>query len=264
MSDPAQHEDEYTDELIAFLESLWGWGFLSPGGPEEVARIVDSIDLAGKRVLDVGCGSGGISLALARDHDAGAVVGIDVEGPVIAKATERAAEVGLAERVAFQRVEPGPLPFPDASFDVVFSKDAMIHIPDKETLFADVYRVLKPGGRLAASDWLISHDDDPSPEMKRYLEAEGLSFGMASPARYRRALEAAGFTDVRLVNRNGWYREVAREELAALEGPLYERAAAASSPATVDKNIGTWRAMLTVLESGEHCPHHLHAVKPAA
>lgn len=255
-------EIEYPDELIAFLESVWGWGFLSPGGPEEVARIVEGVDLRGKKVLDIGCGSGGIALRLARDHDAGEVIGIDVEGPVVAKAEARAEEMGLADRVSFKKVTPGPLPFADESFDVVFSKDSMIHIPDKETLFADIYRVLKPGGEIAAGDWLISHDGEPSPEMATYIESEGLSFGMASPARYKSAMEAAGFTDVRLVNRNPWYKEVAREELAQMEGPLYEAAAKASSPATVDHNIQTWRLMLGVLETGEHCPHHLFAKKP--
>ena len=263
MTDSPAHEDEYTDELIEFLESLWGWGFLSPGGPEEVARVLEGVDLSGKRVLDIGCGSGGIALSLARDHGAGAVVGIDVEGPVVRKAKARAAELDLGERVDFQQVEPGPLPFEAESFDIVFSKDSMIHIPNKEDLFADIFRVLKPGGRIAASDWMIGHDDAPSPAMKHYLEMEGLSFGMASPDRYRRAMESAGFRDVRLVNRNAWYVEIAREELAQLKGPLYEKAAAASSPATVDHNIGTWTAMLSVLETGEHCPHHLHGLKPA-
>ena len=253
------HEIEYPDELVAFLESLWGWGFLSPGGPEEVARVLEGLDLTGLKVLDIGSGSGGIALSLARDYGAGEVIGIDVEAPVVAKAKARAEEVGLADRVRFQQVEPGPLPFADESFDLVFSKDSMVHIPDKESLFADIHRVLRPGGRIAAGDWMIAHDDEPSPEMAYYIECEELSFGMASPMRYEKA---AGFEDVRLVNRNGWYREVAKEELAQLEGPLYERAAAASSPATVDHNIGTWRAMLRVLETGEHCPHHLHGRKP--
>jgi phosphoethanolamine N-methyltransferase len=48
-----------------------------------------------------------------------------------------------------------------------------------------------------------------------------------------------------------------------LEGELYDRAAAAAGRDVVDHNIGTWRAMLVVLETGEHCPHHLHGRKPA-
>ena len=258
----APQDGEYTDALIGLLETLWGEGYLSPGGAEEVARVLAGLDLAGRTVLDIGCGSGGITLALAADHGAARVVGIDVEGPVLEKARARAAGRGLADRVAFRRVSPGPLPFADESFDVVFSKDAMIHIPDKEALFRDVFRVLRPGGWLAASDWLIRHDGEPSPEMKHYVAMEGLSCGMASPARYRRALEAAGFAEIALTDRNPWYREVARAELAQLEGPLYERAVAAAGKETVDHNIGTWRAMLAVLETGEHCPHHLRARKP--
>ena len=55
---------EYDDTAIRFLEALWGDGYLSPGGPDEVDRVVAGLSLAGKRVLDVGCGSGGIALHL--------------------------------------------------------------------------------------------------------------------------------------------------------------------------------------------------------
>ncbi len=256
------HDAEYDDQSISFLETLWGEGYLSPGGPEEIRAVLHGTDLRGLKVLDIGCGSGGITLSLAEDYGAARVTGIDVEAPVLARARRRAGERGLDDRVDFIQVEPGPFPFPADSFDVVFSKDSIIHIPDKEALFADVMRILAPGGRLLASDWMIAHDDEPSPEMKRYIEQEGLSFAMASPERYRRALEAAGFIDVELRNRNPWYVDVARGELAALQGDLYDKAVAAAGREVVDHNIDTWRAMLTVLETGEHCPHHLRGRKP--
>lgn len=256
------HDAEYDDDSISFLETLWGEGYLSPGGPEEIRAVLDGFDLRGLTVLDIGCGSGGITLSLASDYGAARVVGIDVEQPVIDKAKRRAEARGLDDRVEFIRIDPGPYPFPDESFDIVFSKDAMIHIPDKEALFNDILRLLRPGGRVLAGDWMISHDDEPSREMKQYIEQEGLSFNMASPERYRRAMEAAGFIDVALRNRNPWYVEVARGELKALEGDLYEKAAAAAGKEIVDHNIETWRAMLKVLETGEHCPHHLRGRKP--
>ena len=134
---------------------------------------------------------------------------------------------------------------------MVFSKDALIHIPDKEALFAEIFRVLKPGGMVAASDWLRGDDNEPSPEMKEYLTMEGLSFGMASPTRYRSALEGAGFNDVGLNNRNGWYLQVAKDELVQLKGKLYAPAVEAAGKEMVDHNIGTWKAMLKVLEIGE-------------
>lgn len=255
-------ESEYDDASVNFLETLWGEGYLSPGGPEEIRTVLKGLDLRGVTVLDIGCGSGGITLALAQEYGAGRVVGIDVEQPVLDLARERADARGLQDRVEFVQVQPGPLPFPERSFDVVFSKDSMIHVPDKEALFEDVIRVLVPGGWLAASDWMIAHDREPSPEMKAYIKQEGLSFAMASPDRYRSAMEAAGFTDINLRNRNPWYVEVARDELAALQGDLYDKACEAAGKETVDYNIDTWRAMLAVLETGEHCPHHLRGRKP--
>jgi ubiquinone/menaquinone biosynthesis C-methylase UbiE len=259
---PEGDAPEYDDTAIRFLEALWGEGFLSPGGPDEVRRVVAGVDLAGSHVLDIGCGSGGITLFLAREYQPAGIVGYDVEQPVVDLATRRAAEQGLADRARFVRGAPGPLPFDDQSFDVVFSKDALIHVADKETLFEDIFRVLKPGGMFAASDWLTSHDGEPSEAMKAYLAAEGLSFGMASAERYEMAMQRAGFTDVRTVNRNAWYRDVARGELERLKGSLYGPVAAAVGADYVDKNIRTWSAMQRVLDSGEHCPTHVFGTRP--
>lgn len=262
MTGAAEAGYEYTDDLVDSLAILWGEGFLSPGGPEEVARLLEGTDLAGRRVLDIGCGVGGIDLLLARDYGAASVVGIDVEPPLVEKARRLAAKHGLAERIELRVVEPGPLPFPEAAFDAVFSKDSLIHIEDKDALFAEVFRVCRPGGLFVASDWLRGGDGPLSPEMARYVESEGLSFGMASPERYRSALERAGFVGIELVDRNPWYREVARRELAALEGEMGERMAAAVGTGMRDKNLQIWRNMLVVLDSGEHRPTHLKARRP--
>jgi len=258
----SHEEAEYDDTAIRFLEALWGDGYLSPGGPEEVDRVVEGLSLQGKTILDIGCGSGGIALHLVECHGAARATGFDVEKPVIEAARERAAARGLSDRVSFVQAPPGPLPFTDASFDVVFSKDALLHVPDKDALFAEVFRVLKPGGVFAASNWMIAHDGEPSPQMKAYVAAEGLSFAMASPARYAQAMRRAGFAEVTTRDRNPWYREVARGELERLKGPLYAPVAAAVGAAYVDKNIKTWEAMQKVLDSGEHRPTHLRGRKP--
>ncbi|MFQ5566046.1 MAG: methyltransferase domain-containing protein [Paracoccaceae bacterium] len=252
----------YDAGVIAFFDELWGDGYMSPGGPEEVARILDGIDLAGRTVLDIGCGSGGVTIDLVRRHNARRVIGIDVEADVCAASKKRVEAAGLAGRIEIVQVEPGPFPAADASLDVVFSKDAIIHIADKEWLAREAFRVLRPDGWFVASDWLISHDGAPSPEMAHYIEQEDLGFAMASPERYRRALEAAGFADVTLVNRNPWYRDEARAELARLTGPdraAFEQILGAEAVAS---QIATWNSMLPVVDSGEHCPHHFRARKP--
>ncbi|MBR0557914.1 methyltransferase domain-containing protein [Ciceribacter sp. L1K23] len=255
------HEPEYDEQAIRFLEVLWGEGYLSPGGPEEVDRVLAGLDLRGKSGLDIGCGAGGITLHIARTFEPARMTGFDVELPVIERARGAAEKAGLSGRVDFIQGLPGPLPFPNDSFDFVFSKDALVHVSDKEALFAQIYRVLKVGGVFAASDWLIGHDNEPSDDMRDYIAAEGLSFGMASARRYILAMEQAGFVNVTAESRNAWYREVARGELERLKGPLRAAAVAAVGEAYVEKNIRTWTAMQKVLDSGEHCPTHLRGYK---
>lgn len=213
-------------------------------------------------MLDIGCGAGGIDIALTRIHGAGYVTGIDVEDTVLVRARALIAREGLGHRIGCLKVAPGPLPFPPETFDIVFSKDSIVHIPDKTALMAEVFRVLKPGGIFVASDWLIGHDGPPSTEMAAYIAAEGLDFGMASPGRYREAMERAGFEDVAVKSRNAWYRDQARAELERLKGPVGEAAARIVGRDFVDENIAIWSRMIPVLDSGEHCPAHLKAHKP--
>ncbi|WP_377512169.1 methyltransferase domain-containing protein [Octadecabacter sp. R77987] len=255
-------EDLYDQHHIAFLETIWGEGYLSPGGPAEVSRVLDGLNLRGKRVLDIGCGSGAITLSLAVDHGAAQVVGVDVESPVCAAARERINAAGATDRVTIQQVAPGPFAFDDQTFDVVFSKDSIIHIPDKDFLAHEVFRVLRPNGWFAASDWLISHDGAPSPEMAAYIKLEALEFAMASPARYRAALTGAGFGQVSLRNRNDWYADIGSAELAWLTGPKRAELSNTFGRDFIDHSIATWTAMVRVLKSGEHCPHHIRAQRP--
>ncbi|MFM2356392.1 MAG: hypothetical protein RLZZ528_2128, partial [Pseudomonadota bacterium] len=152
----SEEQTHYPDHFVDRLEILWGEGFLSPGGPSEVRAIAAGIDLTGKTVLDIGCGTGGVDFILAGELGASHVVAIDIESGLLDRARARLASSnpGLAGRVEFHLVSPGPLNWPTATFDVVFSKDAMIQIPDKAAMYSEVFRVLKPGGVFAASDWL--------------------------------------------------------------------------------------------------------------
>lgn len=259
----APGESGYAGGHVALLQLLWGQGFLSPGGPGEVGRVLDGLDLDGRRVLDIGCGLGGIDRLIAERHRVAEVVGIDVEAPLIEEARRMTAGSPVGARVRFERVSPGPLPFADGSFDVVFSKDSILHIPDKAALARDIFRVLGPGGAFAASDWLTDREGPPSADMERYLKAEGLGFVMATADAYRAALEAAGFGDIAFTDRNAWYRELARLEEADLAGPLREKAVALTGAEFVAGQLEVWRTMRIVLDSGELRPTHIRARKRA-
>ena len=252
----------YDQQHIGFLEEIWGDGFLSPGGADEVRRVLSGVDIAGKNVLDIGCGTGACAILLAQEFDAARVTGIDVEDPVCEAARARISQAGLSEKITVTKVTPGPFPFDDATFDAVFSKDSIIHIPDKSAMAREAFRVLKPGGRFAASDWLISHDGAPSEQMADYIKEEGLDFAMASPRSYAEAMEAAGFTEVELVNRNPWYSKVAAEELAWLKGPERPGLSDRHGADFIDHQVAIWTKLVGVLEIGEHCPHHVRGRKP--
>ena len=256
--------EHYEEVLITFLELLWGDGYLSPGGPEEVGRVLANVDMAGKSVLDIGCGTGGITATLASKYGAARVIGVDIEEPVCRHARETVEKAGVADRVEIHQITPGfPMPFTDGSVDFVFSKDSIIHIADKEALAKEAFRILVPGGWFVASDWLIGHDDEPTPDMQEYIQLEDLGFGMASPIRYQAALETAGFTDIVLNNRNRWYYEMAQAELKLMQGPDRARFEAAIGKNVLGEHIHLWTQMIKVLKTGEHCPHHFRARKPA-
>ena len=262
MTAPAD-EKEYNTTFIEKQELLWGEGYLSPGGPAEVAAILDGVTLTGRDVLDIGCGTGGIDLSLVQDHGAGTVQGLDVEEIVIGRARAAAEAAGLAARLRYAVVEPGPLPVADASVDVVFSKDAMIHIPDKAAIYQQILRVLRPGGLFVASDWLKGFERPLSEAMKSWIESTGLSFNMASLAATERALTEAGFSAVALVRRHDWYAAEIRREAERIGGPLKERAIGVIGEDGWRDWLRAKRLAAKVLDSGEFCPSHIRATKPA-
>jgi phosphoethanolamine N-methyltransferase len=260
MTDGQDHE--YTERFVAGLEWIWGEGFLSPGGPREVAAILEGIDLEGAEVLDIGCGLGGVDLLLVREHGAARVTGIDVEQPLIERARRNIAAAGLAERIDLRLVEPGPLPFADDAFDVVFSKDSIIHIPDKAALYGEVLRVLRPGGLFVASDWLAGGGKPYSAPMRAWLDIVGITFDMETPENSAAALEAAGFVGVELRDRNDWYRQAVREEVALVSGAKLERLAELIGKGAARHRLASSTAKMKVVDRGELRPVHMRGRKP--
>lgn len=252
---------EYEDKFVRGLEFMWGEGYMSPGGREEVSHIISDTPVHGCRVLDIGCGLGGIDLALVEDHGANEVVGIDVEPELVERGQQLITRKGMSGRIELQLVEPGNLPFPDSCFDGVFSKDSLLHITDKGHIFKEIFRVLRPGGWLAVSDWL-GNGKPPSQVMLDWLDVFGLSFELDTLEHAGELVRSCGFTEVETEDRNAWYAGEMRNEIASISGDNFPRLVAAVGEATANQRVASSTAKLKVVDGGELRPGHIRGRKP--
>jgi len=258
----ASEPGEYDDGMQALLQIIWGEGFLSPGGESEVAQLLEGSDLSGSTLLDIGCGLGAVDEILVRRYHVASVTGVDVDPALLTVMRARLERAGLTARIRAVCVEPGPLPFADSSFDVVFSKDSLVQIPDKPRIFAEVLRVLRPGGRFIASDWLRGGSGGYSADMLEFFRLEGIAYNMATLDESAAALKASGFEDVHIRDRNEWYLQLAQQELAAMQGSLNATIVGRIGAQRAEHFIENWRQLVVVLKRGELRPGHLKAVKP--
>ena len=139
----------YPEELANVPETAVE-SFAGVANPWELGR-----HAPGERVLDLGSGAGTDSLVAAQMvGEAGRVTGIDMTPEMLAKARAAATEMG-ATNVEFVEGEAEHLPFEDGAFDVVISNGVIDLVPDKDAVFAEIFRVLRPGGRMQVADVTI-------------------------------------------------------------------------------------------------------------
>jgi arsenite methyltransferase len=153
------------------------------GYPEELARVPESSAQSfagvanpftlgrlepGERVLDLGCGAGTDSLVAAQMVGPGGhVTGIDMTPEMLEKARASASAMGV-DNVEFVESEAERLPFADESFDVVISNGVIDLIPDKDAVFGELFRVLRPGGRIQVAD--VTIQEPVSEEGRRKID----------------------------------------------------------------------------------------------
>jgi phosphoethanolamine N-methyltransferase len=191
-----QLDTEYSKEFTDLVEFLYGSDFLSQGGTKSVDRMFEGQILDGKKLLDIGSGLGGVDFYLAEKYKVD-VIGIDPVERLVDDANNRKSDHKLIGTVTFvhHNADSFSYPYPDNSFDIVFSKEAFLHIADKASLLKEIFRVLRPGGQIIILDWLVeSHELGPN--ITEMMVVDGLDLKMATPQEYTQYLHDAGFNQI--------------------------------------------------------------------
>jgi SAM-dependent methyltransferase len=200
----------YSVEALTDLPDSVTGVSLGCGDPTAIAELQP-----GQVVLDLGSG-GGIDCFLAAREvgPEGRVIGLDMT-PEMVKLARRNARKVEATNVEFRYGEMEDIPLPDESVDVVISNCVINLSPDKDAVFREVYRVLRPGGQMSVSDVVV--DGDLPPSIRSRLDAwAGCIAGALDEVDYVDKIRAAGFEEVEVLSHDYVTSDQVAEEAEAL------------------------------------------------
>lgn len=209
----------YTDEDLKAVPEGANMG-LGCGNPVAIASLKE-----GETVLDLGSGAGfDCFLAAKQVGSTGKVIGVDMTHGMIEKARENARK-GNYENVEFRLGEIENLPVADSYVDVIISNCVINLSPNKERVFQEAYRILKPGGRLMVSDIVLLKE--LSEPVKNSVEAYvGCLVGAIMKDHYIAAIETAGFQEAAIIEETTFPVELVMDDLI---GPAVSKGLSLSS-----------------------------------
>jgi len=212
----------------------------------------------GSKVVDLCAGLGGPARYLAHRYDA-IVTGIELTPARVAGAAELSRRVGLDGKVRVLEGNVMELPLPDATFDAVVSQEALLHVPDVARAFVEAHRVLRAGGRIAFTNWVVHR---PLVEAQRQLLWDGMAAAtLIGIDRHVELLRDAGFEIESVEDETQSWGEILGERLRMYE-KLRGEAEAAGTPAGHDDFYRSYVLFVDLVQRKAMGGARFAAVKP--
>lgn len=249
---------QYTSTGIDAYEWMFGVDFISPGGYNENLKIIKRFgDLKpGQTMLDIGVGIGGGARQVA-DEFGVHVHGIDLSSNMLAIALERLHEQ-KDSRVKYSITDALVYKFENNSFDYVFSRDCIQHIPDTEKLFSRIFNALKPGGKVLITMYGKGYGEQ-SDKFKTYVAQR--AYFLKNLKEIQQIAEKTGFVNIQTENMTPRFKEILLEERGHLE-QNEEEFLSKFQQRERDSLIQGWTDKLGYIEKDNHNWNFFLAQKP--
>nr|XP_028565999.1 phosphoethanolamine N-methyltransferase 3-like isoform X5 [Podarcis muralis] len=255
---PAEYNHLFTSAHQTCGDELYGFEIvMSRSVQTYIKELVCMLDLKqGQRVLDVGCGLGGSDFYMAKEFGV-EVLGMDLSHNMVEMALERA-QKETGSLVQFEIGNATRRTFPENTFDVVYSRDTVLHVPGKSALFAKFLSWLKPGGQLLISDYCCG----PRPWSKAFTEyVRQRGYSLLTPWEYGQVLQEAGFRQVQALDYTERMLSALTQELQELERSR-QQFVQEFSESEFESLASGWREKLQRCADGDQRWGVFYALKP--
>lgn len=239
----------YDKDLVDLLEIAYGEGFLSLGGEPSVDRMFSDVDLDNKKILDIGCGVGGVDFYIAKNFNC-EILAIDIEPLVIEKAQRKLNYQQLKGKLKFEVCED-IAKLVEQDFDIIFAKESLLHIKDKQDIFKKIYNALNAGGKFITVDWMHSNPNY-SEQFKKFLNFDGLDITLTDSFTYQETLRKVGFQNIVHDDITSEELDSTKVSLKKIESDALNELLERFDPEYIYQYcIPSWKMQLFSIENGE-------------
>jgi len=208
---------QYSKNGILRYEKVFDKDYLSSGGYASTHHFLktglDGFLNQNSYVLDVGCGLGGSAFYMNKNFGC-KILGIDLSLNMVEIAIQKNEEYKYQD-ISFEVADCSLRHFPEATFDVIYSRDTILHIQDKLALFKNFYKWLKPGGKFFITDYCAAPKNTWNSEFATYVAGRG--YDLHTPEAYGEILRQAGFSNVKAEDVSVYWKTLLEAELKKLD-----------------------------------------------